>query len=151
VAAPDFKKDYEAFAAHYLQMSDGELIKLALESSALNDTAWDALEDELDRRGLEVPEPELSPQTSVPERRDLVVLRAFRDVPEALLAKGRLQASGIECFLADENMVRMDWFISNLLGGIKLMVQPSEFSKASRVLNEPMPDAVEPEAELNED
>jgi hypothetical protein len=34
-------------------------------------------------------------------------------------------------------MVRMDWFISNLLGGVKLMVQPAEFSKASRILNEP--------------
>jgi hypothetical protein len=118
-------------------MSDGELIKLAQESSALSDTAWDALEDELDRRGLEVPEPEQSQQSSMPERRDLVVLRAFRDVPEALLAKGKLQASGIECFLADENMVRMDWFISNLLGGIKLLVQPADFSQASRILNEP--------------
>ena len=143
--------DHEAFAVHYSQMSDGELIKLALESSALSDTAWDALENELDRRRLEVPEPEVAPQTAVPERRNLVVLRAFRDVPEALLARGRLQASGVDCFLADENMVRMDWFISNLLGGIKLMVQPSEFSKASRILNEPIADAVEAEAEQNED
>ncbi len=132
-------------------MSDGELIKLALESAALSELAWDALEDELDRRHLEVPEPELTPPISITEMRDLVVLRAFRDVPEALLAKGRLEASGIECFLADENMVRMDWFISNLLGGVKLMVQPSEFSRASRILNEPMSDAVEAEAELNED
>lgn len=127
-------------------MSDGELIKLALESAALTDMAWDALEDELDRRHLEVPEPELSPQTSVPEKRSLIVLRAFRDVPEALLAKGSLEASGIECFLADENMVRMDWFISNLLGGVKLMVQPADFSKASRILNEPMSDGLESES-----
>ena len=119
-------------------MSDGELIKLALESSALSESAWDALEDELDRRRLEVPEQESAPQVSLPEMRDLVVLRAFRDVPEALLAKGRLEASGIECFLADENMVRMDWFISNLLGGVKLLVQPADFSKASRILSEPV-------------
>lgn len=136
----------EVFAARYSQMSDGELIKLALESAALTDMAWDALEDELDRRHLEVPEPELSPQTSVPEKRSLIVLRAFRDVPEALLAKGSLEASGIECFLADENMVRMDWFISNLLGGVKLMVQPADFSKASRILNEPMSDGLESES-----
>jgi hypothetical protein len=151
----DSKKQYEGFAAHYSQMSDGELIKLALESSALSDSAWDALEDELDRRHLEVPEPELSPQTSIPEMRDLVVLRAFRDVPEALLAKGRLQAYGIECFLADENMVRMDWFISNLLGGVKLMVQPGDFSKASEILNEPAGcdsnDDFEPETGFNGD
>jgi Putative prokaryotic signal transducing protein len=151
----DSQKQYEGFAAHYSQMSDGELIKLALESSALSDSAWDALEDELDRRQLDVPEPELSPQTSIPEMRDLVVLRAFRDVPEALLAKGRLQAYGIECFLADENMVRMDWFISNLLGGVKLMVQPGDFSKASEILNQPAGcdsnDDFEPEAGFNDD
>ena len=134
----DSEKDYESFTIHYSRMSDGELVKLALESSELSESAWDALEDELDRRHLEVPEPESAPQVSLPEMRDLVVLRAFRDVPEALLAKGRLEASGIECFLADENMVRMDWFISNLLGGVKLLVQPSDFSQASRILSEPV-------------
>jgi hypothetical protein len=139
VRPSDSKKDYESFAIHYSELSDGELIKLVLQSSELSDSAWDALEDELDRRHLEVPEPESAPQVSLPEMRDLVVLRAFRDVPEALLAKGRLEASGIECFLADENMIRMDWFISNLLGGVKLLVQPADFSKASRTLNEPMP------------
>jgi len=146
----DSEQEPELFAARYSQMSDGELIKLALESSTLSDTAWDALEDELDRRHLEVPEPEVLPQISIPEMRDLVVLRRFRDVPEALLAKGSLQASGIECFLADENMVRMDWFISNLLGGVKLLVQPGDFSKASRILNEPISDSFEPESESNE-
>ena len=117
-------------------MSDGELVKLALESAELSDAAWEALEDELERRNLDVPEPE-SPQISVPDTRKLVLLRSFRDVHEALLAKGRLDASGVECFLADENMVRMDWFISNLLGGVKLLVAPIDFSRASRILNEP--------------
>jgi len=143
------EKAYEGFAAHYSQLSDGELLKLALESSDLSDPAWDALEDELERRHLEVPEPE-SPKITLPEMRDLVVLRRFRDVPEALLAKGRLEASGIECFLGDENMVRMDWFISNLLGGVKLLVQPEDFSKASQILNEPVSDEFESESESNE-
>jgi hypothetical protein len=146
----DFGKEYGRFASHYSQMSDGELLKLALESSELSDPAWDALEDELDRRKLEVPEPESLPEPILPAMRDLVVLRRFRDVPEALLAKGRLEASGIECFLADENMVRMDWFISNLLGGVKLLVQPEDFSKASQILNEPVPDEFESESDSNE-
>jgi hypothetical protein len=139
----DFGKEYERFAAHYSQMSDGELLNLAVESSELSDPAWDALEDELEHRNLEVPDPEPRPQICLPEMRDLVVLRRFRDVPEALLAKGRLEASGIECFLADENMVRMDWFISNLLGGVKLVLQPADFSKASEILNEPGSDSNE--------
>ena len=143
----DSKKDYESLTIHYSRLSNGELIKLALESSELSESAWDALEDELERRHLEVPEPESAPQVSLPEMRDLIVLRAFRDVPEALLAKGRLEASGIECFLADENMVRMDWFISNLLGGVKLLVEPADFSKASRILNEPLAGDFESELE----
>ena len=133
-----FEYEREGFATHYSQMSDGELLKLALQSSDLSDVAWEALEDELEHRNLAVPEPEPFAEIHLPEMRDLVLLRSFRDVPEALLAKGRLDAFGIECFLADENMVRMDWFISNLLGGVKLLVNPNDFSRASRILSEPI-------------
>ena len=120
-------------------MSDEHLLQLAAKSWELSDSAWDALEDELDRRGLELPAPEEVPQVAVPEKRNVVMLRRFRDLPEALLAKGMLESAGIHCFLADDNMVRMDWFISNLLGGVKLMVEAEDFAEASRVLNEPAP------------
>ena len=49
------------------------------------------------------------------ELRELVTIRQFRDLPEVLLAKGSLESAGIECFLVDENIVRLDWFISNLV------------------------------------
>jgi len=127
------------FVSQYSSKSDEELIKLAGRSWELSDAAWDALEDELDRRGLEPPVPEEAPRIELLEKRNLVLLRRFRDLPEALLAKGRLESSGVACFLADENMVRMDWFISNLLGGVKLLVDPEDFAEASRVLNEPAP------------
>jgi hypothetical protein len=135
----DTIRQRQQFADRYSGMTDDELLKLASESGALSDAAWDALEDELERRNLEVPEAEASSPLVQPAMRDLVLLRRFRDIPEALLAKGRLDASGINCFLADENMVRMDWFISNFLGGVKLLVEPADFTKASRVLNEPLP------------
>jgi hypothetical protein len=121
-------------------MGDAELLKLALEPWALSDPAWDALEDELERRNLEVPEPQAPPQISALEKRNLVMLRRFRDIPEALLAKGRLESFGIAAVLADENMVRMDWFLSNLLGGVKLLVDAEDFTEASRLLNEPVPE-----------
>lgn len=137
VKSSDSEKDYQDFASHYSRLTDGELLKLAADAWSLSDSAWDALEDELDRRNLEVPEAEAPPPVCLPEMRNLVLLRRFRDIPEALLAKGRLESCGVECFLADENMVRMDWFISNLLGGVKLLVQPEDFTRASRILNEP--------------
>lgn len=129
----------------YSSMSDAELLKLAAKSWELSDSAWDALEDELDRRGLEPPAPEEVPQIEALEKRNLVLLRRFRDLPEALLAKGMLESAGIPCFLADDNMVRLDWFLSNLLGGAKLMVDAEDFAEASRVLNEPAPQHFEDE------
>jgi len=135
----------EQFRDHYSRLSDGELLRLASEAWSLNEAAWEALEDELDRRHLEIPEEESTQEMRILDTRNLVVLRRFRDIPEALLAKGKLDAFGVECFLADEHMVRMDWLISNLLGGIKLLVEPSNFTRASRILNEPAPPARETE------
>jgi hypothetical protein len=138
-----FEKERESFAFTYSRMSDAELFKLALQPWSLSDAAWEALEDEFERRELELPEPESPPQMISAERRNLVLLRRFRDIPEALLAKGRLESASIECFLADDNMVRMDWFISNLLGGVKLLVDAEQFREAARILNEPISEEFE--------
>ena len=67
-------------------------------------------------------------------------IRRFRDLPEALLAKGGLESAGIECFLADDNMVRLDWFISNLLDGVKLLVNSGDAEDAVTVLNQSIPE-----------
>jgi putative signal transducing protein len=67
-----------------------------------------------------------------------VTVRQFRDLPEALLAKGSLESAGIECFLADENLVRLDWFISNFIGGIKLNVRAQDAGNAQKLLDEPI-------------
>jgi hypothetical protein len=74
------------------------------------------------------------------EARDLVTIRQFRDLPEALLAKGSLDSAGIECALTDDNMVRMDWFYSNAIGGIKLLVNAGDAAEAEQLLSQPIPD-----------
>jgi len=40
--------------------------------------------------------------------------------------------------LADDNMVRMDWFYSNLVGGVKLCVRPNDADVAFDLLGQPM-------------
>lgn len=70
---------------------------------------------------------------------ELVTVGAYRDLPEALIVQGKLQALGIECFLADENIVRMDWYWSNLIGGVKLQVAAEDREAALAVLGEEMP------------
>jgi hypothetical protein len=142
-----FDDDQIEFAARYDQMSDGELLELAAQPWAMSDAAWDALEDELDRRELDFPEPEKAPQIVVPDRRNLVLLRRFRDLHEALLAKGKLESEGVRSFLADDNTVRMDWLWSNLLGGVKLLVDADEEKRALQILDEPIPSEIDFEGE----
>lgn len=128
---------------NYAAMTDGELQRLARNAESLTELAWEALEDEMDRRRLEFPDDEFSsdaaPEPSQQmEMQELVTIRQFRDLPEALLAKGSLESAGIECFLADDNLVRLDWFISNLIGGIKLNVRPADVDNARTILDEPI-------------
>ncbi len=138
------QRERRRLAANYAGMTDGELQKLAHNAESLTDLAWDALEDELDRRHLEFSDDEFSSDESSGgarqrmEVRELVTVRKFRDLPEALLAKGSLESAGIECFLADENLVRLDWFISNFIGGIKLNVRPADEANARKLLDEPI-------------
>jgi hypothetical protein len=131
------QRERQRLAANYAGMTDGELQRLARNAESLTELAWDALEDEMDRRHLEVSDDAPEPRQEM-EVRELVTIRQFRDLPEALLAKGSLESSGIECFLADENLVRLDWFISNFIGGIKLKVRAPDAINAQKILDEPI-------------
>jgi len=134
----DEQRERRQLADNYAGMTDGELQKLARSAESLTDLACDALEDEMDRRHLEFPDDTAPEPRREMEVRELVTIRQFRDLPEALLAKGTLESAGIECFLADENLVRLDWFISNFIGGIKLNVRAVDAGNAQKLLDEPI-------------
>ena len=125
-------------AANYAGMTDGELERLGQNAELLTELAWDALEDEMDRRHLKYPEEPTPQPRQRMELQELITIRQFRDLPEALLAKGCLESAGIECFLGDENLVRLDWFISNFIGGIKLNVKVADAENARQILDEPI-------------
>ena len=126
----------------YGNMSEGELRQIASDAAELTDLAHELLVQEIARRGLDIPLNDVIPREEL-DLREMVTIRQFRDLPEALLAKGRLDSAGIDCFLVDQNMVRMDWFISNLLGGIKLQVSKDNAEEALALLSEPMPESFE--------
>jgi hypothetical protein len=124
-------------AQFYSALSDGELQQLAQESGSLTEEARSVLARELSRRHLIVEAPEEAEYAKSkprPELRELLTIRQFRDLPEALLAKSVLDSAGIECFLGDDNLIRIDWLWSNLLGGIKLRVRQEDALVASRLL-----------------
>jgi hypothetical protein len=131
------RRERRRLAANYAAMTDGELQRLARTAESLTELAWDALEDEMERRHLEFSEEPAKSREEL-QVRELITIRQFRDLPEALLAKGSLESAGIECFLADENLVRLDWFISNFIGGIKLKVRAPDAANAQKLLDEPI-------------
>ncbi|CAN5678463.1 hypothetical protein BH10ACI4_BH10ACI4_03540 [soil metagenome] len=77
------------------------------------------------------------------EFRDLVTLRQYRDLSEAIIARGAIESAGIFCFLKDENLVRLDWQLSNMIGGIRLQVGSADVQAAEAVLAQPIPEAID--------
>jgi hypothetical protein len=51
------------------------------------------------------------------------------------VAKGLLDTAGINSFLVDEHLVRIDWFWSNLIGGVKLCVHEQDEESALDILD----------------
>lgn len=138
LTTPDNER--QRLAQHYAGMTEGELKEIAGDAFSLSDVARDALLAEIKQRDLEIALRDQPPGTDEVTFQELVTIRKFRDLPEALLAKGSLDSAGIESFLGDDNMVRMDWFISNLLGGIKLKVKPEDLTAADEILSQPIPE-----------
>ena len=64
-------------------------------------------------------------------------------MPQAFVEKSVLEDAGIQCFLDDENVVRMDWLWSNAMGGIKLVVRKKDAEEAERLLSESPADETE--------
>jgi hypothetical protein len=136
MATIDPEQERQRLVGVYSHRTDGELEQVAKQASDLTDAAREALQEELAKRGLfggNLDEPK---DSSVEEFRDLVPIRTYWNLLEAELAKGLLESAGIEAFLFDDNMVRLDWFNANALGGVKLRVDADKVEEANRVLEE---------------
>jgi len=64
-----------------------------------------------------------------------VPLCAFDNYIPAHIALGRLKEEYINCYLQDEYSVTIDPFLSNAIGGIKLMVAETQAERAREILN----------------
>jgi hypothetical protein len=134
----DSPQERERLAALYSGMVDEELNKLLDAADELSETAREALKAEIERRGGHV-EYEWEPASPEPDHPKLVPVARFRDLEQATIARGLLQSAGIDCFLADENMVRMDWFWSNMIGNMRLLVREEDAEAAAEILAQPIP------------
>jgi len=67
---------------------------------------------------------------------NFVELRSFDNYIPANIIQGRLEAEGVFCYLADANTSTIIPFLSNSIGGIKLMVSDDDVEKAKSLLSE---------------
>ncbi len=63
-----------------------------------------------------------------------IAVASFSQPVEAHLARTKLESEGIPCVVGDENLIRVDWLLSNAVGGVKLMVPVSEVDRARDAL-----------------
>lgn len=65
---------------------------------------------------------------------DWVTIACY-DLPyEAQIARARLQAEGIQTFIADEHTIGMQWLYAQALGGVKLQVRARDANWATEIL-----------------
>ncbi|MCS6973629.1 MAG: DUF2007 domain-containing protein [Cyclobacteriaceae bacterium] len=65
----------------------------------------------------------------------IILLRRFTQSIEASLAKSKLDANGIPCFLADENLANL-YPLQDPRFGVRLYVFEQDADRAREILNE---------------
>lgn len=63
-----------------------------------------------------------------------VLVATFRDLPQAHVARGTLEAQGLTVALTDEYTVGADWLMSIAIGGVGLGVKASQEEAAREIL-----------------
>jgi hypothetical protein len=148
MARLDWEEERRRLSVRYEGMEDGELIKIAGDFDSLSGVAADVLRTEMSKRNLQIPVQRADVERRNKEQSELpepALVRRYRDLPEATVAKSILESAGIESFLADDNLVRMDWLYSNLVGGIKLLVRHEDAEAAYELLRQGVPENFEVE------
>jgi hypothetical protein len=64
-----------------------------------------------------------------------VAIRSYDNYIPAHIAMGRLKEEFINCYLENENSVTIDPFLSNAIGGIRLMVAENQAERARKMLD----------------
>ena len=131
MAGIDTEQERKRLQRVYSGMTEGELRALAEDAVSLTPDAVQALSADLARRELDIAVSTSDDESGVPPE-ELVTIRSFRGIPEAMLAKGMLDSAGIQCFVVDDNTGRM--FGPNTVGGIRMQVNSADANAAMELL-----------------
>jgi DNA-directed RNA polymerase subunit RPC12/RpoP len=64
------------------------------------------------------------------------IAQVYTNYIDAHIMMGRLSEEGINCWLKDENMVTINPYLTNAVGGIKLMVPETQGERAFELLRQ---------------
>lgn len=132
-------------AAHYRDMTDGELLDLAGQKSSLTETAQQMLQQELSLRRLqdqEVLPPKPAPPPDIPsaddpyaEQRRLVEVCSVYSRDDASQLQQLLDANSIPFFIGPEKATSVDDVTSNFADGLSVRVMEIGLPWAQGVLS----------------
>ncbi len=74
---------------------------------------------------------------TAPKSENIIVLDSYYEPLAAHLARTRLEAAGIACFLTNENLVSLNRMYSPVAGGVRLHVYERDAARATEALREP--------------
>jgi hypothetical protein len=84
--------------------------------------------------------------STMPSPATIVLLDSFHEPMAAHVARTRLEAAGIPCFLSNENLVSLNPLLSPIVGGVRLHVRQEDLEEARQLLqNQVVPPAQEPD------
>ena len=65
-----------------------------------------------------------------------IAVASFGTSAEAHLARTKLEAEGIPCYLTDENIVNANWLYAQAVGGIRLITDEKNAEQATEILKD---------------
>jgi DNA-directed RNA polymerase subunit M/transcription elongation factor TFIIS len=163
VGPVDLASEWLRLSAHYRRMSDGELLQIARDPTALTKAAQQTLASELSTRGLKPPPPESGGAPPPPEPepdspyahdRELVELCKVWSLSDALQLQWLLDRAGIPFYIGPANSTGVDAVPLNFGEGVSVQVMRVGLPWAWQAMqdykpaNEPPPDIEEERAKI---
>jgi DNA-directed RNA polymerase subunit M/transcription elongation factor TFIIS len=149
---------------HYRQLSDDELVGLALQTSEFTDVAQQALAQEIANRRLKLPpeesatarRPEPQPDSAedgespYAEDRELVVIRTVWSLADALKLQSLLDRAGIPFYMGLEKATGVDAVTSKFANGLSVQIMRVGVPWARQALQQYFPGDEPPQEKADE-
>ena len=99
-----------------------------LKRHELGDLARNCYDQEVARRGLD-----LTPPAPAPPKHKIVSVATFVFPGDAILARALLESAGLPAYLENEHTLAANWMLTNVIGGLHLLV-PAVVAEEARAI-----------------